>query len=90
MVKRADIESCVDIAKRYGANKIVLFGSAQFTPETAHDIDLICSGVPDALFYQMAADMEDVISVPVDVFSALPETSFVRFNLPRGKVIYER
>ena len=90
MVQMEEIKQCEQVARKYGATKIILFGSTLEDMESAHDIDLICSGVSDGDFILMSSEMEELVSVPVDVFSTTPLTSFVDFNLKRGRVLYEQ
>ena len=44
-VTRADIEKVIEIARAYGARRLILFGSAQHDPAAAHDLDLAVGGV---------------------------------------------
>ncbi len=84
MVTQAQIEKCVEIAK-----KLVLFGSAAEDPVRARDIDLICTGVRGLDLLRMAGEMENEARVLVDAVPGDEETPFVSFNVPRGRVLYE-
>lgn len=88
MVSKEQINKCVEIAKKYGIRKLVLFGSAYENPEHARDIDLLAGGVNSGSFFAMGADMEQEAGVPVDLVPMEPETRFVRYNLSYGKVLY--
>jgi predicted nucleotidyltransferase len=88
MVSKEQISKCVEIAKRYGIRKLVLFGSAYENPEQAKDIDLLASGVNSSSFFAMGTDMEKETGVRVDLIPMEPETRFVRYNLSYGKVLY--
>ena len=89
MVTQAQIEKCVEVAKKYGAKKLVLFGSANEDPGHARDIDVICMGLKEIDVLRMAAEIENETSVLVDAVPGDPLTPFVKFNLPRGKVLYD-
>ena len=83
------ILSCVNIAKKHGAKRLTLFGSAAEHPATARDIDLICKGVTGWNFILMGAEMEEQSGVHVDTVAEEENSAFVRYNLERGKVLYE-
>ncbi len=57
MITSEQIDKCVEIAKRYGVKRLVLFGSAAEKPEEACDIDLISEGVQGIDFLMMGAEM---------------------------------
>jgi len=88
MITSRQIQTCVEVARKYGAKKLVLFGSANEEPEKAQDIDLICDGVRGLDLLRMAAEIENETGAPVDVVSAVPRTPFVSMNAPRGRVIH--
>ena len=90
MVDQKQVLVCVQVAKEYGATKVVLFGSAATDPGNARDIDLLCSGVPDRDFVPMLAEMENRTMVPVDVVSEPPNTAFTEMANKYGKLMYER
>ncbi len=89
MIMEEQIQQCVTAAKKYGAKKVVLFGSALYDPEHARDIDLIVNGVSGWDVIRMGADMEDRVNVPVDVVSGDENGEFIKMNFRRGKVLYE-
>jgi len=89
MVTSEQINKCVEIARRYGARKLVLFGSAVTDPANARDIDLLCEGVDSGRFLSMGAEMENETGTLVDTVPADEQTPFVRYNMPKGRVVYE-
>jgi predicted nucleotidyltransferase len=89
VITPVQIEKCVEVACRYGARRLVLFGSAAEDPTTARDIDLICDGVEPKRFFEMAGMLEHEVGVLVDVVPAEPRTRFVEVNMRRGHMIYE-
>jgi len=89
VVTREQINTCVEVARRYGAKRVVLFGSAAENPQNARDIDLICEGVSGWNFLLMGAEMENETGVVVDTIPADEPSAFVGYNLPRGKILYE-
>jgi len=89
MIKNEQILKCVEAAKRYGAKRRVLFGSAAEDPANARDIDLICEGVEGAAFFSMGAEMDNETLTSVDIVPVPPLTRFAKYNLARGKVLHE-
>ena len=90
MVTQKQIDACVEVAKRYGAKRLVLFGSALTNTEDARDIDFISSGIKGWSLYEMAALMEHAAHALVDVVAEEQGTEFVNYNIKRGRLIYEQ
>ena len=88
MVTTQQIDKCIAVAKRYGATKLVLFGSAVHDAANARVIDLLCEGVEGRDFFKMGAEMEDETMKPVDVVSMVPCTRFVQYNMTKGRVLH--
>lgn len=85
-----DIRKSVDILRRYGAVRIVLFGSAMDSPETAHDLDLAVDGIEGWDFFRAAAEVEKELSVGLDLIPLSPPSRFTRYIERKGQVLYER
>lgn len=83
------LDQAVAIARRYGADRVLLFGSALRNPETAQDLDLAVGGVDGWDFFGMAAEMEETLPVPLDVIALTPENAFIRHIRARGRWLYE-
>jgi predicted nucleotidyltransferase len=81
------IERCRTIAKQFGVNRLVLFGSALESP-TPRDIDLACEGVQGWDLFRLGAALEEALSRPVDLVP-LRDDRFSRYVASRGQVIYE-
>jgi len=90
MISQKQIDACIGVAKRYGAKRLVLFGSALTDKESAQDIDFISKGIQGWSLYEMAALMEHAAHALVDVVPEEQGTEFVDYNIKRGKVIYEQ
>ena len=75
-VDQSKIQKIVDLAKTYGATRLILFGSMAKTPLTARDIDIACDGVPGWKLYEMAARIEDELGNPGTPyqFSRMPQS----------------
>lgn len=89
-VTQNQIERAVEIALRYGATRVVLFGSALTDPDSARDLDLAVEGVRGWEFYGMSAEIERAVRLPLDVVPLDKENWFTRRISERGRVLYER
>ena len=86
-VTAEQIEKAVDLAKAYGANRLILFGSAAVDPEQARDLDLACEGVPGWRLFELGARLEEELRMLVDVVPLDPPTRFSRHIEKEGQVL---
>ena len=86
-VDATKIDKIIQLAKVYGATRLILFGSAMETPQTARDIDLACDGIPGWKLYELAAKIEDELDVSLDIVSLTPSTRFTKNIEKRGKIL---
>ena len=61
------IDRCVEIARAFGVTKLILFGSALESPETAADMDVACDGLNGWDLFRFGAKLEEESSTSVDV-----------------------
>ncbi len=73
------------LAKSYGATRLILFGSAHDSPDTARDIDLACDGVAGWKLYELAAQLEEEIHFPLDLVPLTPPNRFTMMIERRGR-----
>ncbi len=89
-VTQDQIDRAVAVARRYGARRVLLFGSALDDPATARDLDLAVEGVEGWDFFGMSAEMEREAEVLLDVIPLDQDTWFTRRIRERGRPLYER
>jgi predicted nucleotidyltransferase len=89
-VTQDQIDRAVAVARRYGARRVLLFGSALDDPTTARDLDLAVEGVDGWEFFGMAAEMEREAEVVLDVISLDKDDWFTQRVRERGRPLYER
>ncbi|OGU65246.1 MAG: hypothetical protein A2279_13295 [Stygiobacter sp. RIFOXYA12_FULL_38_9] len=82
------IDKAVEISRQFGASKIVLFGSSVEDLSSARDLDLAVAGLSGWNVIRLAAKLEEVLKLNVDVVSLQPENKFVSHILTYGKVLY--
>lgn len=88
-VNKKMIEECIALARKYGATRLILFGSVLEDPDNASDIDLACDGIEGWKLFEFGAKLEELSSVPVDVVPLKPPTRFTRYVEKKGRTIYE-
>jgi len=88
-VTEIDINKSIEIAKEFGATKIILFGSCVESPDDAQDLDIACEGVEGWKIFELAGKLEDTLHIQVDVVPLSPQTPFIKHIEKWGKVIYE-
>jgi predicted nucleotidyltransferase len=77
----------VVVARRFGATRLLLFGSAVDSPATARDLDLACAGVPGWKFFELSSELEDTLGVPLDLVPLDPPTPFTKHIEQRARVL---
>jgi len=81
------IDKIVQLARTYGATRLILFGSALDAPQTARDIDIACDGVPGWKLFELAAKIEDELSIPSDIVPLSPASRFTQSIEKKGKIL---
>ena len=86
-ISEEQIKRAADVAKAYGATRLILFGSAAENPAQARDLDLACDGVPGWKLYELGGRLEEELHAVVDVVPLTPATPFTRLVERRGRVL---
>jgi predicted nucleotidyltransferase len=76
--------------QKYGITRVILFGSAaenRSRPDS--DIDLFVQPLPAELYWDFRRELEDMVEIPVDVYTDSDDKVFVKKIQERGEVIYE-
>ena len=88
-VPQTDIDRCTAIAREFGAKRLILFGSAVDSPDTARDLDVACEGVAGWDLFRLGARLEEELTAPVDVIPLGRGDRFSRYVESKGRVIYD-
>lgn len=88
-VNQTHLARSAAIAREFGATRLILFGSAVESPETARDIDLACEGVEGWDLFKMGARLEETLGLNVDLVPLHVGDRFSEYVVQRGRVIYE-
>lgn len=89
-ITKEQINIAIELAKDFGATKILLFGSALNDPINANDLDLGIEGIEPSQFFLFGATLEDIIMKTVDIVPLESNSSFVEHIKKYGKYIYEK
>lgn len=81
------IDKIVEIGKKYGATRLILFGGVVERPEDTRDIDLACDGIQGWKFYEFAARLEEELHIPLDITPLSPPSRFTRYIETKGKAL---
>lgn len=86
-VKQEHLEKAIALAKDFGATRLILFGSALSRPDQARDLDLACDGVPGWRLYELGAQLEEALDLPLDLVPLSPPTPLTALIERRGRVL---
>jgi predicted nucleotidyltransferase len=86
-IEQSKIDRIIELAKTYGATRLILFGSMVKTPILARDIDIACDGVSGWKLYELAAKIEDELDVPLDIIPLRPATRLTMKIENEGKIL---
>jgi uncharacterized protein len=78
----------IELAKGYGAKRLILFGSALEDPDKANDLD-IATDIPGWKILRFAAQIEEELKILVDIVPLDTPNRFTKSIERRGKVLYE-
>jgi predicted nucleotidyltransferase len=87
-VTQQHIDKAIELAKEYGATKVLLFGSALSDPENANDLDIGVFGISDEHFFQFGGTLDIELGFNVDVIPLKQNSPFVDYIIKHGKYIY--
>lgn len=90
MVDRTRLTTAVDILRAMGARRVVLFGSAARSLETARDIDLAVEGIPLDRLIDADFAVHEALSYPSDLVSREEAPAFYDLATREGVVLYEQ
>jgi len=88
MVSEKDKTTILHLARRYGVEKVLLFGSSAEPKSQANDIDLGVLGIAAEQFFKFYGDLIFDLSKPVDLIDLSKDTKFNALVKRDGVVIY--
>jgi predicted nucleotidyltransferase len=86
---QTSIDRCTEIARAFGATKLILFGTAAESPESASDVDFACAGIQGWDLYRFGAKLEEALGRSVDVVPLRAGDRLSDYILEKGRTLYE-
>ena len=87
-VEQWQVDRAVERLREAGATRVVLFGSAVDSPETARDLDLACAGIPLWPLLGLAEDLRHELGAWLDLVPLDPRNPFSRHVERWGRVVH--
>lgn len=88
MITDSDKKAIQQIAHKYHASRVLLFGSALLDSVDGRDIDLAVEGIADSDFYAFYGELLCTLSKPVDVVDLAKKSRFTDLVLKEGVLLY--
>ncbi len=88
MLSKQDKLKIQEIAKKYQATKIILFGSSLNPKINSNDIDLGVEGISDSQFFKFYGELIFNLSKPVDIVDLKEKNPFNSIIVSEGQLIY--
>jgi len=86
-LNQTEIKRIREVAKAYGATRVILFGSALDPARKARDLDLAFDGVSGWKLFELGAKLEELLQTPLDVVPLSPPTRFTELVEAKGQII---
>ena len=90
MISEKDRSAIVELAGRYGAHRVLAFGSSADSSIEGRDIDVAVEGVPQSKFFSFFGDLIFGVSKPVDLIDLSSDSAFTRMVRREGITLYDR
>lgn len=88
MITEKDRKTIREIASKYHASRVLLFGSALSETAEGQDIDIAVEGIADKDFYAFYGELLCALSKPVDVVDLSKKNMFIELVLKEGIPLY--
>ena len=89
-LKRMLTEKGIPVFKKYGIQRVILFGSIinGMCTETS-DIDILVAPLDNKKYWKFLHEIEEVVNLPIDLYTDGDDSVFVQKIIDRGEVFYE-
>ena len=88
MITDSDKKIIEELARKYHAKRVVLFGSSLSPGRAYRDIDIGVEGIEGKDFYTFYGELLFALSKPVDVIDLSQKTRFIELILREGIPLY--
>jgi predicted nucleotidyltransferase len=88
MITDKDRRIIAEMAAKYGAKRVVLFGSSLSPDRESRDIDIGVEGIEEKDFFAFYGELLCALSKPVDVVDLSTQSRFVELVKREGIPLY--
>jgi predicted nucleotidyltransferase len=88
MITDTDKKIIEQLARKYHAKRVVLFGSSVSAASEYRDIDIAVEGIEETDFYAFYGELLCALSKPIDIIDLSRKTRFVELILREGVPLY--
>jgi len=88
MITDTDKNIIEQLARKYHAKRVVLFGSSLSPTQEYRDIDIGVEGIEEKDFYAFYGELLCTLSKPVDIIDLSKKTRFIELILREGIPLY--
>ena len=88
MITDTDKKIIEQLARKYHAKRVVLFGSSLSPAREYRDIDIGVEGIEEKDFYTFYGELLCALSKPVDIIDLSKKTRFIELILREGVPLY--
>ena len=88
MITDTDKKIIEQLARKYRAKRVVLFGSSLSPVQEYRDIDIAVEGIEEKDFYTFYGELLCALSKPVDIIDLSKKTRFTELILREGTPLY--
>ncbi len=88
MISEDDKFKILEIAKKYDATRVYLFGLCLNEQKGAKDIDLAVDGIPDSKFFKFYSELIFSLSKPVDLIDLKRKSRLNDMVVSEGMILY--
>lgn len=88
MLADTDRRIIEEIARKYRARRVLLFGSSLLADCESRDIDIAVEGIEEKDFFSFYGELLCALSKPVDVIDLSTKSRFVQMIRQEGILLY--
>ena len=88
MITDTDKKIIEQLARKYRAKRVVLFGSSLSSTQEYRDIDIAVEGIEEKNFYAFYGELMCALSKPIDIIDLSKKTRFIELILQEGIPLY--
>jgi predicted nucleotidyltransferase len=88
MITDTDKKIIEQLARKYHAKRVVLFGSSLSPARECRDIDIAVEGIKEKDFYTFYGELLCALSKPIDIIDLSKKSRFVELILREGIPLY--